>query len=275
MTKLGTLSDSVPDATTRIEIIRQRAAKGLEPHPDSLRLKTWLIDHRSSCGTVLPSMANKSRFCVFDFSAHGSDTMSDFQPQSLEEQSRQIFSKIEEANAVFGIGLYNEPRVCYAGSQFKGDTSSRTIHIGLDFFDRAGQIVLAPIAGTVHALADNALPFDYGPTVILEHEVNESGLRFWTLYGHLDRQTISTLLPGQKVRQGETIARLGTSDENGGWVPHLHFQLIVDLLNYEKTGDFPGVASVDEIQTWLSISPDPNLMLDIPAELNWQLKNQK
>ena len=36
------------------------------------------------------------------------------------------------------------------------------------------------------------------------------------------------------------IARIGTTAENGGWPPHLHFQLITDLL--DRHGDFPGVA---------------------------------
>src|SRR5262249_60713068 len=46
--------------------------------------------------------------------------------------------------------------------------------------------------------------------------------------------------------------------ENGGWPPHLHFQIILDLL--ERDADFPGVARSSEPAVWTSLSPDPNLL---------------
>jgi len=57
---------------------------------------------------------------------------------------------------------------------------------------------------------------------------------------------------------------VGTPDENGGWPPHVHFQVILDLLD-EDTG-FPGVAYASERALWTGLSPDPNLLLGIPAE---------
>ncbi|MEO6446181.1 MAG: aminotransferase class III-fold pyridoxal phosphate-dependent enzyme, partial [Gemmatimonadaceae bacterium] len=50
---------------------------------------------------------------------------------------------------------------------------------------------------------------------------------------------------------------------NGGWPPHLHFQVICDLLGRE--GDFPGVARARERAVWLSLCPDPALMVKLPA----------
>ncbi len=68
----------------------------------------------------------------------------------------------------------------------------RTIHIGLDLFADAGTPVFAPLAGTIHAFSDNAQPQDYGPVIILRHETDD-GTEFFTLYGHLSRESLARL----------------------------------------------------------------------------------
>jgi 4-aminobutyrate aminotransferase-like enzyme len=123
--------------------------------------------------------------------------------------------------------------------------------------------VYAPVEGVVHTLANNTAALDYGPLVILRHETSD-GKEFFTLYGHLAKSSLSQLRTGQRVARGEKLARIGTMQENGGWVPHLHFQIILDLL--ERNADFPGVARASERGVWTSLSPDPNLLLRIPAE---------
>jgi 4-aminobutyrate aminotransferase-like enzyme len=65
------------------------------------------------------------------------------------------------------------------------------------------------------------------------------------------------------VARGEPLGWVGEANENGGWPPHLHFQVIVDLLGFE--GNFPGVAPPGEREVWLSLSPDPNTVIGIPA----------
>jgi 4-aminobutyrate aminotransferase-like enzyme len=59
------------------------------------------------------------------------------------------------------------------------------------------------------------------------------------------------------------VGWLGTEHENGGWAPHLHFQVIADRL--DCSGDFPGVARPAERDVWLSLSPDPAPLLGLPA----------
>ena len=71
--------------------------------------------------------------------------------------------------------------------------------------------VLAPLAGTVLSVADNDIPYDYGPTVMLEHEAGEGGPKFWTLYGHLARETLSRVKPGQAIAAGERIGSIGAA----------------------------------------------------------------
>ena len=77
-------------------------------------------------------------------------------------------------------------------------------------------------------LANNDAPLDYGPLVILKHEEDTAG-PFFTLYGHLATETLARLKIGQRVTRGEELARIGGARENGGWPPHLHFQIILDL----------------------------------------------
>jgi murein DD-endopeptidase MepM/ murein hydrolase activator NlpD len=66
---------------------------------------------------------------------------------------------------------------------------------------------------------------------------------------------LEQLQPGWKVKKGQQIGAIGAPPENGNWPSHLHFQIILDLLDCR--GDFPGVAFPDKSATWLSISPDP------------------
>ncbi|HEY7833217.1 MAG TPA: aminotransferase class III-fold pyridoxal phosphate-dependent enzyme, partial [Ktedonobacterales bacterium] len=127
-----------------------------------------------------------------------------------------------------------------------------------------GSPVYAPLDGVVHSLQNNAAPRDYGPTIILRHTVDAGRLTFYTLYGHLSLDSLDGLREGMVVTRGTEIARIGDEQVNGGWPPHVHFQLIADLL--DKRGDFPGVARPSQRAVWLSLSPDPNVILGLPAK---------
>jgi 4-aminobutyrate aminotransferase-like enzyme len=134
--------------------------------------------------------------------------------------------------------------------------------LGIDLFVAPGTRLRAPLDGVVCIAANNAAPLDYGPLVILEHETG-NGEKFLTLYGHLSKETLVRLKIGQRIVRGEEFARVGATEENGGWTPHVHFQIILDLLGLGA--DFPGVAYASQRAVWTSLSPDPNLLLGIPA----------
>ena len=85
------------------------------------------------------------------------------------------------------------------------------------------------------------------------------------MYGHLSLDSLSGLQTGQAIKKGQIIGKIGSADVNGGWTPHLHFQIILDLL--DMGCDFPGVASANERELWCLFSPDPNLILAIPEKL--------
>jgi murein DD-endopeptidase MepM/ murein hydrolase activator NlpD len=103
--------------------------------------------------------------------------------------------------------------------------------------------VLAPVDGVVHSFANNAAHLDYGPTILLAHETTD-GTPFFTLYGHLALESLDGLVPGQEIRKGTPFAWIGSADVNGGWPPHLHFQVITHL--FGASGEFPGGARPSE-----------------------------
>ncbi|MDR0809440.1 MAG: peptidoglycan DD-metalloendopeptidase family protein [Gemmobacter sp.] len=166
-------------------------------------------------------------------------------------------------NADYGLGPYCEKRSVYTAAQFADAASPerRMIHLGVDVFTPAGTPVHAPLPGRVHSVVYNPAPLDYGHTLILEHEGGDT--RFWTLYGHLGASLPGLCRPGQPVAPGQIIAHIGNWPENGGWAPHLHFQIMTDLLE-QRDGNFFGVGHESLLDIWQQICPDPNLILRLP-----------
>jgi murein DD-endopeptidase MepM/ murein hydrolase activator NlpD len=173
-----------------------------------------------------------------------------------------IFDAMREQGTPVAIGCYDEDRVVYRHSSlFDEESESRTVHLGIDLFVANGTPVYAPMPACVHSFANNNVIGDYGPTIILEHHLD--GTTFFTLYGHLSLYSLDGLSEGRSLAAGEQIASIGGNHENGGWPPHLHFQIITDML--DKRGDFPGVATLSERQRFLDLCPDPNLILQLPG----------
>ncbi|MCB2136110.1 MAG: phosphotransferase, partial [Rhodobacteraceae bacterium] len=168
--------------------------------------------------------------------------------------------------AFYGFGPYGEARSVYATDQFADAASPerRTRHLGIDVFAPAMTPVHAPLHGKVAYVTYNADPLDYGNTLILEHRTAD-GQPFWTLYGHLAGTLPDLLSPGQPVRAGDLVAHLGDWPENGGWAPHLHFQVMTSLLEQDQ-GNFFGVGHDSLWDVWSDICIDPNLILRLPDE---------
>ena len=166
-----------------------------------------------------------------------------------------------EAGARYGVGGYGELRSIYGQSRlFDGkneDEEPRRLHLGIDIWGKPHTAVMAPLDGLVHSFAFNNHFGDYGATVIITHALKTAVLH--TLYGHLSLSSIKNLEKGQHIEKGEIFAEFGIPAENGHWPPHLHFQLILNLGNYN--GDYPGVCRVSEKEAYLSNSPDPDLLL--------------
>jgi 4-aminobutyrate aminotransferase-like enzyme/Ser/Thr protein kinase RdoA (MazF antagonist) len=244
-----------------------RDACGLPAAPQSEKVQRWLASNARSAASVLAPDLRTAPTVVFDLSV-GSMFLG-ANPSSSEAQnlSEAIFRKLKNANVSVGVGRYNEARLLYTSPLFGASENPaderRTVHLGIDLFASPGTPIHALLDGVVHAVAVNTAPLDYGPLVILRHATGD-GVEFFTLYGHLAREAFDALQPGQRVARGQPFAQIGSAHENGGWAPHLHFQIILDLLDHRS--DFPGVAPASQRAVWTSLSPDPNLLLGIPAE---------
>ncbi|MEX2567289.1 MAG: peptidoglycan DD-metalloendopeptidase family protein [Cyclobacteriaceae bacterium] len=156
----------------------------------------------------------------------------------------------------YAIGGYGENRAIYARSQVFNmrDSVFRNIHLGIDIWSISGTPIFCPLEGKIHSFQDNIGFGNYGPTLILEHQLK--GKSIYSLYGHLSRTDLKTWEMDANLKKGQIIGHLGTPDENGAWPPHLHFQLINDLEN--NKGDYPGVCGEVENPLYLKNCPNPN-----------------
>ena len=180
--------------------------------------------------------------------------ISNVKASSSNDWEAYIGGLLKKNEKKIAFGGYLERRNIYQRSTyFKDAVNERNIHLGVDFWIAAGTNVHAFTDGIIHSFQDNQNHGDYGPTIILEHQID--GSTFFSLYGHLSRESIQAIEVGQHVKCGEIIAELGDSQVNGDYAPHLHFQLIRDLEG--KSGDYPGVCSEAEIPKYKANCPDP------------------
>ncbi|WP_343563214.1 aminotransferase class III-fold pyridoxal phosphate-dependent enzyme [Kiloniella sp. b19] len=162
------------------------------------------------------------------------------------------------------LGYYHEPRLIYTEDAFrKGPwkaSDRRTVHLAVDVFAPAETPLHAPLAGEVFVVENRAQHLDYGGVIILRHET-EAGDSFYTLYGHLDPECCDRLGRGDRIEKGESFCRLGGPDVNGGWAPHVHFQLALTTEGIEA--DWPGVGDPDEMYLWSAVCPNPAALLNL------------
>ena len=244
---------------SRLAHYRLRGALGWNPVPWENQFKTWLVGQKGTFKDVIrPAVAGIPPI-VFDFSVESLE----FDQLALSVPglaAESIWARVGDA---VGIGRWNEVRLAYRGPQYETVSGERrTVHLGVDLFRPAGTPVFAPLDGVVHSFCAQPDPFDYGGCVVMEHHP-ANGPVFWTLYGHLSHKSVVSIEIGQKIKAGEAFADLGPFEENGGWVPHLHFQILLDLLDLE--GTYPGVAAATVRKVWSSLSPSPKMLLGLPS----------
>lgn len=154
----------------------------------------------------------------------------------------------------WGIGRYNEKRTnMYDTPLFEG---RRNIHMGIDIWASAGEPVFSFWEGVVVYKQENDNDGDYGPTIVIKY--NLDGEDLFALYGHLSRESLEMVEAGERISKGQQIATIGSKKVNGGWEPHLHFQLSVDD---PKEADMPGVVAEEDREEALETYPDPRLVL--------------
>jgi peptidoglycan LD-endopeptidase LytH len=218
--------------------------------------------HASAIQPVVSFHPGADRLLALDFTETNIELTDDLL-SNRETFTAYISNSITRAGARYGIGGYAEHRTVYRMSSVfdgvEGREEPRRLHLGTDIWGAVGTAVMTPLDGWVHSFAFNDQPGDYGATIILKHEL--AGNSFYTLYGHLALNDIQDCKEGEFLPAGSVFAHLGNWSENGGWPPHLHFQLILDTGSWK--GDYPGVCAYSEKEYWLANSPDPDLLLQL------------
>ncbi len=247
-----------------IAIARIRDACGLAPIPNAAAVVRWLEKNAHDFTPIVRPSVDKPKVTVFDFSATGPEAAQWASLDAAEAEVR-IMAQVGREGAAFGVGLYGEDRGIYQGDAYEMAGARRSVHLGVDIFAPAGEPVSAPFAGKVAFIHDDAVAYGFGPTVLLEHEI-DGGARFWTLYGHLSRDSVAKLSAGQAIAKGEVFAAFGSANENGNWAPHLHFQVVTDHLGLG--GQMHGVGVRDQWQVWREVSPDPSVVLGLSVPVS-------
>lgn len=242
---------------------RLRAACGLLAVEGAERVMAWLDKER---GNFAPLMGQD----LSDAPMGALSVEDSIWPQNpfhmpLEEAAR-VGEEFEDNGRIW-LGYYHEPRLIYTDAAFrKGPwkaSNRRTVHLAVDAFAPAGTTMFAPLRGEVFVAEYRDGHLDYGGVIILRHETPE-GDPFYTLYGHLDPEFLNRLKPGDTVEKGEEFCRLGDPGQNGGWAPHVHFQLALTTEGIEA--DWPGVGDPDEMYLWRALCPNPAALLNLPDE---------
>lgn len=240
-----------------------RAACGLPVVDGADRVLAWLDQER---GNFAPLMG----YDLADAPMGSLSVENSTWPQNPfdlpKAEAARIGQEFEDNGRVW-LGYYHEPRLIYTAPAFRNGpwkaSDRRTVHLAVDAFAPAGTAMFAPLRGTVFVAEYRDGHLDYGGVIILRHET-PAGDPFFTLYGHLNPEFLDRLKPGDVIERGAEFCRMGTPDMNGGWAPHVHFQLALTTQGIEA--DWPGVGDPDDMYLWRGICPNPAALLNLPDE---------
>ncbi len=233
-------------------------------HSNEAKFITWIKENNFKLSHLFPTI-NKNKVHLLDLS-----TTNVWVGQKEEFNNIPLFQqKIDTLQVIHPdkiiAGGYLEPRKLYTDKNYERIGSDgieyRNIHLGVDYWLPEQTPIHALLGGEVVTSINNEGHKAYGGLIILKHTIDD--FEFFTLYGHLSLASITAKKVGHSIKKGNCIGYLGSPKENGDWVPHLHFQVMLTLLDYKY--DFPGVAYPNEIDTWKQICPDPNLLFNLSS----------
>jgi 4-aminobutyrate aminotransferase-like enzyme/Ser/Thr protein kinase RdoA (MazF antagonist) len=244
-----------------------RQVCGFTAHPNEEKFNNWAYKNDFKVTDLFPkAKRNTIQYLDLSVSSNWVGHQKDFNDLDMFQFKIDTL-QTKHPNKIIAGG-YLEPRAIYTSSAYdkigNHGKESRTIHLGIDFWLPAHTHVHALFDGVVVTAINDAGDKEYGGLIILKHSVDD--FEFFTLYGH---NTVSSVLEhkiGDTIKKGQKISELGNYPENGNWATHLHFQIMLSLLDYKI--DFPGVAYYNQIEAWKGICPDPNLLFNIEALQN-------
>ena len=236
-----------------------RNACGFDAHPNEKSFKNLAQKNTFTFSELFPKEGKEEIYLLdLKLSSKWIGSRHEFNNLELFEYKIKQLQK-EHPTKLIADG-YLEPRPIYTSPSYDKEGNngpeSRAVHLGVDFWLPSGTPVHTLFNAEVVTTINDAGYKEYGGLIILKH--NEEGIEFFTLYGHLSAASPSRFEVGDTLKKGDCIGYLGTPVENGEWSPHLHFQLMLSMLNYKI--DFPGVTYPKQVSVWKSICPDPNLL---------------
>ncbi|MFT7612329.1 MAG: 4-aminobutyrate aminotransferase-like enzyme/Ser/Thr protein kinase RdoA (MazF antagonist) [Parvicellaceae bacterium] len=251
-----------------------REACGYSAHPHHDEFHKWITAQNLSLNDFIPELEfNKVQNIDLSVSSNWLGGKHEYTDIKLSDYKFNCL-KNEHDNSIIAGG-YGEVRPFYSTNAYSKEGNSgpeyRTVHLGVDFWLDAGTSIHAPLDGKVITSYNNDFDKDYGPTIILQHKT-DNGVPFYCLYGHLSKTSLDSLKAGDPISKGDIVATIGDSTENGNWVPHLHLQVMLDLLGNQH--NYPGVCYPNEKAIWLSVCPNPNTLFQ-ETGLNLECKKDK
>ncbi|MGB7395223.1 MAG: aminotransferase class III-fold pyridoxal phosphate-dependent enzyme [Pricia sp.] len=236
-----------------------RQACDFTPHPRQKEFEDWAGRNIVSLSQLFPNVGrNKIHLLDLSVSSRWLGMQADFDDLDLFQFKLDRLQKQHPEATI--AGGYMEPRTVYTTTEYgrigNHGPENRTVHLGVDFWLPADTAIHAPFDGEIVTAVNDAGDKEYGGLIILRHQVKN--FEFFTLYGHQSVASVSGREMGQTIKKGELIGHLGHPSENGNWAPHLHFQVMLSMLDYVT--DFPGVGYPRQIEVWKGLCPDPNLL---------------
>tara|TARA_R110002073_G_scaffold313380_3_gene485344 strand:- start:54759 stop:57788 length:3030 start_codon:yes stop_codon:yes gene_type:complete len=239
-----------------------REACGFSAHPNEQKFKKWTDTQQFSLAELFPTI-QRTDVQLLDLSTSSTWVGHRNNFNDLDEFQFKIDKLQKEHPNKIIAGGYLEPRSLYTSTAYDKignyGRESRTVHLGVDFWLPEYTPVHALFDGKVVTAVNDIGDKEYGGLVILKHQ--EEGFEFYTLYGHNTPESALQHQIGDTIKKGEKIAELANYPENGNWAPHLHFQIMLSMLDYKY--DFPGVAYPNQLAIWKSLCLDPNLLFKL------------
>ena len=225
-------------------------------HPNEKKFSAWVSKQSFTLTELFPSI-QKNDIEHIDLSV-SSSWIGHQKDMNLDSFQFKINTLQAEHSDKILAGGYLEPRSIYTSTAYDKignyGRESRTIHLGIDFWLPPNTPVHALLDGKIIVAVNDAGDKGYGGLVILKHSIED--FEFYTLYGHNTVESATKHHIGDLIKKGEKIAELGNYPENGNWTPHLHFQIMLSMLDFSN--DFPGVAYFNQLTVWKGLCPDPN-----------------
>ena len=146
------------------------------------------LRQQGKLGSVFGFDINRVNPLAMDFGPDNT-TLAAIDPTDTDSFTKYVFEELERNGTEVGVGGYFEDRVVYQSEVFiTPGQPPRTIHLGVDVWTHAETPILSPLPGKIHSFGNNDALLDYGPTIIVEYEVD--GVKLYALHGHLSEDSL-------------------------------------------------------------------------------------